>query len=152
MSRILLLPPSTWMCSACPYTSGQLRHVHVIETDQTHPFMDSSGKCKGVAELECSTYLILPSSNPHLLSRRDKIQWVDKLALTWHITGEARVPGRWADLRRWPCASCLHAKTCWCSNIIRQFSALLLLTIRNGLIYYHNVAVFLIKVTKKSEQ
>lgn len=93
-------------------------------------------------------HLILPSSNPYLPSRGDKFQWIDKLALTWHITGEARVPGRCADLRRWPCASRLHAKTCWCSNIIRQVSVLLLLRTKNGLIYYHNIAVFLIKVTK----
>lgn len=53
---------------------------------------------------------------PYLLIQRNKIWQVDKLALTWHITGEAKVLGHWADPQRWPCECHLHTKTCWCSN------------------------------------
>lgn len=56
------------------------------------------------------------AGKPYLLSQRDKIWQVDKLALTWHITGEAKVLEHWADPQRWPCECHLHTKTCWCSN------------------------------------
>lgn len=60
-------------------------------------------------------------------------------------------PRSLSNLQRWPRATHLHTKTCWYSDIIRQVSALLLLTIRNGLIHYHNCC-FLNQGDKKSEQ